>query len=156
MAEYVSISEMNKATKKSTAKKEITIDSIRESICDKALENIKDVAQRKNVLVKDKAAAKTYYLLLKYGVVPVSAAKIIANDENAAVLDATAYINKVKNGTAGVNVKKDIELAYNKKKESLALAEKTRAETKDMTKEQKDAYKATKAAAKRKMNKKAA
>lgn len=137
--EYVSINEIKTRTKKKASSKELTIESVRDSICDFTLAVLKGEKKRKNkegkevianvseVLAKDLTAAKTWYLTMKYGVMSVSGVKISnVADEKAAIAEAISYINKVKSGMGPANVRKDIEGAFTKKKEALASADKTR------------------------------
>lgn len=136
--EYVSINEIKTRTKKKVAAKEVTIDSVRDSICDFTLAVLKGEKKRKNkegkevianvseVLAKDLVTAKTWYLTMKYGVMSVSGVKITANDEKAAIGEAISYINKVKSGMGPANVRKDIEGAFTKKKSAIANASATR------------------------------
>ncbi len=136
--EYISINEIKSRTKKKVAAKEVTVDSVRDSICDFTLSVLRGEKKRKTkdgkevvanvseVLAKDLTAAKTWYLTMKYGVMSVSGVKIVANDDKAAIAEAIAYINKVKSGMGAANVKKDIEGAFTKKKTAIAKASATR------------------------------
>ncbi len=148
--EYITIDELKSKTKTSTSGRELTYESVRDSICEQTLSKMQS-SDIGSVLKQDKSSAKIWYLTLKYGVVPVSAAKIVANNAIDAQNDAKSYIQKIKNNTAGVAVKREIEGALAKKKEALSKAkgkrEEEKAKYRAMSETQKAAYRADKKAA---------
>ncbi len=136
--EFIEILKVKEALKKTT-KKELTEQSVKDSTFSYTLNVLRGVpvgtgkskktADIKQVLVQDPANSKVWYLTLKYGVVPVSSAKITANTKDEAVGDAIKYVEglktKLNDAVAG-----QFKAAFNSKKKSLADAEKTRTEKK--------------------------
>ena len=131
--EYISIGELKSKTSAKSSSKEITYDSVRDSIFEQSLANLDAMhgnPEKTSILKQDKNSSKTWYLILKYGVVPISGAKVTADSKQEAVKEAKAWLQKVKNNTAGVAVKKDIENAVVGKKNAVEKSRKKNEEKK--------------------------
>lgn len=133
--EFIDINKGKEHLKSNTsAAKEITEASVKESVISSTLNILrgntigkdKKAVDIKYVLQQSKKEAKVWLLTLKYGVSPVSMAKITANTKEEAVADAIKYVEGIKTKTSDA-VANQFRKAVEDKKKALAKAEKTRA-----------------------------
>lgn len=141
--------------------KEITEAGVKESAITSTLNALRGIggAQSKQVLQQSKTDAKIWVLTIKYGVSPVSMAKITANTKDEAVADAIKYVEGLKTKTSEA-IAGQFRAAVESKKKALAKAKKTRDEEQakidKMSADEKIAYQAAKKAKSKSKKKKAA
>ena len=138
--EFIEILKGKDLLKSSTsAAKEITEVSVKDSVISYTLNVLRGIAigegkkakkvELSQVLRQSSKDTKVWVLTLKYGVVPVSMAKITATTKEEAVADAIKYVEGLKTKMSD-NIVKQLREAVESKKKSLAKAEKTRNEAK--------------------------
>ena len=136
--EFIDINKGKEHLKSNTSvAKEITEASVKESVISSTLNILRGITIGKDkrpvdikfVLQQSKKEAKVWLLTLKYGVAPVSMAKITANSLEEAKSDAIKYVEGLKTKMSD-NIVKQFREAVESKKKSLAKAEKTRNEAK--------------------------
>jgi hypothetical protein len=135
--EFIDINKGKEHIKSNTsAAKEITEASVKESVISSTLNTIRrGITIRKDnkavdikyVLQQSNKETKVWVLTLKYGVAPVSMAKITAISLEEAKSDAIKYVEGLKTKMSD-NVVSQIRAAVDNKKKSLAKARKTREE----------------------------
>ncbi|NDB60356.1 hypothetical protein EB001_18180 [bacterium] len=136
--EFIDINKGKEHLKSNTsAAKEITEASVKESVISSTLNILRGITIGKDkkavdikyVLQQSKKESKVWVLTLKYGVAPVSMAKITASSLEEAKSDAIKYVEGLKTKMSD-NVASQIRAAVDSKKKSLAKAKKTRDEAK--------------------------
>jgi hypothetical protein len=136
--EFIDINKGKEHLKSNTsAAKEITEASVKESVISSTLNILRGITIGKDkkavdikyVLQQSKKESKVWVLTLKYGVAPVSMAKITASSLEEAKSDAIKYVEGLKTKMSD-NVVSQIRAAVDSKKKSLAKAKKTRDEAK--------------------------
>lgn len=143
MAEFIEILKGKDLLKSNTSTaKEITEAGVKESVITYTLNVLRGIAigegkkarkvELKQVLQQSKKDGKVWVLILKYGVVPVSMAKITANTKEEAVADAIKYVEGIKAKTSEA-IAGQFRAAVESKKKALAKAQKTR-DTKEAAK----------------------
>lgn len=134
--EFIDINKGKEHIKSNTsAAKEITEASVKESVISSTLNILRGITIRKDnkavdikyVLQQSNKETKVWVLTLKYGVAPVSMAKITAISLEEAKSDAIKYVEGLKTKMSD-NVVSQIRAAVDNKKKSLAKARKTREE----------------------------
>jgi len=130
--EFIDITDAKKLLQKSSVKAELTEQSVKDSVITYALNVLRGikigkgknskVADIKRVLEQSTNDNKVWILTLRYGVVPVSTAKITATTKEEAIGDAIKYIDGLKT-KMNENVAGQFRTAYLNKKKSLAKAQ---------------------------------
>jgi hypothetical protein len=135
--EFIDINKGKEHIKSNTsAAKEITEASVKESVISSTLNILRGITIRKDnkavdikyVLQQSNKETKVWVLTLKYGVAPVSMAKITAISLEEAKSDAIKYVEGPLKTKMSDNVVSQIRAAVDNKKKSLAKARKTREE----------------------------
>lgn len=138
MAEFIEIIKGKELLKSNTsAAKEITEAGVKESVITYTLNVLRGIAigegkkakkvELKQVLQQSKKDTKVWILTLKYGVVPVTMAKITAANKDEAVADAIKYVEGIKAKTSEA-IAGQFRAAVASKKNALAKAKKKRDE----------------------------
>lgn len=139
--EFIGISDGKKLLKgSSSVKEDITEEGVKTKIIDYTLKVLRGekigegekakIVDLGQVIKQAEGNTKVWVLTLKYGVVPVSMAKITSNTKNEAVSEAIKYVERLKTNTT-VQVGNQIRSAFEKKKASISKTSEKARERRD-------------------------